>query len=573
MHTSSHDVLIVGAGPAGLTMACELARRGISYRIVDQAAQPATTSRAIGLQARSLELFAALGVVEAACEQGIPGIQVNSYSNGGLAFRLNFRMLADETIPYPYGILLPQNLTEQILIDRLHTLGGHVERARDVVGFQQTGERVIATVHHRDDGSAEQIEAGWLIGCDGAHSAVRKAAGIAFEGSTYPESFLLADVDLDWERSRDSVHVWLHSQGQLGAFPLPGNHWRLMADLPVAPGAPAPQASLELFAALLRERANDTSTTLRNPIWMSTFSIHRRLAATYRQNRVFLVGDAAHVHSPFGGQGANTGIQDAVNLAWKLALVIDGHASEALLESYEEERRPIARQVLGNTDRLTSVFYQRTLLMRALREHIVLPLLTHPAIQRRLLWEASELGIQYRASSLSHHARRGLRSLLSAPRTALQAGDRAPDGRCIRMPEGEATTLFQLSRDPRAQVLLFDGAIQPGSTYATLQRLARQIEDLFAPVIQVHLVASGVRLLAWEGPFLYDVEHRVHAHYGLHGPSLAVIRPDGYLGLLCPLSDEQELSIYLNQLYACPQSDSSARPVPVAGRASMGLPR
>jgi 2-polyprenyl-6-methoxyphenol hydroxylase-like FAD-dependent oxidoreductase len=569
MQTPSTEVLIVGAGPTGLTMACELLRRGVPCRILEKAATPATTSRAIGLQARSLELFANMGIVDSALAQGIPGIRVNAYSDDHLAFRLDFRFLANESIPYPYGTLLPQNLTEQILLDLLRKLGGQVERSREVIGFQQTHERVTVTVNHLEDGSSEEIDAGWLIGCDGVHSHIRKASGIAFEGSAYQEEFLLGDVDLDWDKSHEEVHVWLHQDGQFGAMPLPDNHWRLVADMPVTPGKTIPLASPELFERLLRERAGDSKTRLSHPTWMSNFQIHRRLAASYRQNRVFLAGDAAHVHSPFGGQGANTGIQDAFNLAWKLALVIHGKAADMLLDTYQEERRPVARQVLEETHQLTSIFYQRNLLMRMIRDRVVIPLLKRPGIQRRLLWEASELGIQYRSSTLSSTHQRRLQALLSGTKKVPQAGDRAPDGRCLRLPAREETTLFQVFQDPRAHLLLFDGSIQTSSTYTHLLQLAQHIEFLFKEEIQVHLVASSERALAWEGSLLCDVNHRVHAHYGIRVPSFAFIRPDGYIGLLCPLTHDQELVVYLQRLYLFPHLGSAESQAGLAGEAKI----
>lgn len=443
MQNQTVDVLVVGAGPTGLTVACELLRRGVTCRIVEKTAAPATTSRAIGLQARSLEVFAHMGIVEPVLAQGVSGITVNIYSGSRALFTLDYRsldsrLLTDESLPYPYGVLLPQNQTEQILLELLRRRGGRLERSREVLDLRQEGEQVIVTVKNLQDGTSEHIQAGWLIGCDGAHSRIRKAVGLAFEGRTYPDEFLLADVDLDWQRSHEAVHVWVHPEGQFAAMPLPDNHWRLIADLATAPAVPAPAASLELFERLLRERTGDTTTMISHPTWVSNFQIHRRLVTSYRKGRVFLAGDAAHVHSPFGGQGANTGIQDAFNLAWKLALVIGGKASETLLETYQEERRPVAQSVLAGTHVLTSVFYQKNPFMRLLRDGVVLPLLRRKAVQRRLLWQASELGIHYRRSTLSQtHRGNFIKRQIArvGRRTVLYAGDRAPDGRGIRLPE------------------------------------------------------------------------------------------------------------------------------------------
>jgi 2-polyprenyl-6-methoxyphenol hydroxylase-like FAD-dependent oxidoreductase len=569
MQNTSVDVLIVGAGPAGLTMACELLRRGVTCRILDKTAATATTSRAIGLQARSLEIFANMGIVEPVLTQGVAGIKVNAYSEDRCLFTLDFRFLANDAIPYPYGVLLPQNLTEGILIDLLHQRGGHVERLREAIDLGQENKRVIATVKHLDDGTCEEISAGWLIGCDGAHSRIRKALGLAFEGSTYQEEFLLADVDLDWQRSHDEVHVWIDQEGQFAAMPLPDNHWRLIVDIVAIPGHEVPRASLELFQRLLRERAGNVTTTISHPTWMSNFQINRRLVTSYRQQRVFLAGDAAHVHSPFGGQGANTGIQDAYNLAWKLALTIHGKASDTLLDTYQEERRPVAQKLLAETHQLTSVFFRRDPLTRFLRDGVVVPLLKREGVQRRLLWEASELGINYRSSSLSHAHQGAFMAGLPGKIKAPRAGDRAPDGHCLRLPEREETTLFQVFRDPVTHLLLFDGTVQTDANYAQLTQLARRVEELLKDEVKVHLVVSkdciadhlsevGSNVgelnrketpLDWDGTLLLDAAHTVHAHYGVHVPSLCLIRPDGYIGLLCQPVREQLLFDYLQKIF------------------------
>ncbi len=558
MQTSSTQALIVGAGPTGLTMACELLRRGIACRIVEKAAVPTTTSRAIGLQARTLELFANMGIVESALEQGIPGIRVNMYSGSQQLFLLDFRFLADESIPYPYGTLLPQNLTEQILLTLLHQQGGQVERSREVVAVRQTNEQAIVAVKNLEDGGSEEIETDWLIGCDGTHSIIRKSSGIAFEGSTYQEEFLLGDVRMDWDKSHQQVHVWLHKEGQFAAMPLPDNSWRLMADMPVIPGETVPPASLEVFEHLLRERTGDTQTKLNHPMWMSNFRIHRRLADSYRHQRVFLAGDAAHVHSPFGGQGANTGIQDAFNLAWKLALVIQGKASETLLDTYQEERRPIARNVLRATHQLTGIFYQRNLLARTMRDLIALPLLKQPVIQRRLLWETSELGIHYRSSTLSYTPSRTMWASIPVKRKALQAGDRAPDGFCLRFPERTETTLFQVLQKPVAHLLLFDGVVQNEATSVVhMTQCAKRVEQLLKAEVQVHFIGSDERTLQWDGAWLSDTNCHLHTRYGIRFSSLVFIRPDGYIGFLGKLAQESELVNYLQRIYLFPSPNST----------------
>src|SRR6266568_2273709 len=210
---SEVDVLVVGAGPTGLTMACELLRRGITCRILDKAAAPGISSRAMGVQARTLEVFDNMGIIEEVLSRGVTGVGVKAYERDTLVMHLNFHFLASDAIPYPYGVMLPQNVTEERLIELLHREGGAVERRKEVTELRQEAEKVVVTVHNLQDDTAFELRVRWLIGCDGAHSRVRKAVGLAFEGSTYDEEFLIGDASLDWKRSPQDVYVWMHRDG------------------------------------------------------------------------------------------------------------------------------------------------------------------------------------------------------------------------------------------------------------------------------------------------------------------------------------------------------------------------
>jgi FAD binding domain len=322
---------------------------------------------------------------------------------------------------------------------------------------------------------------------------VRKALGLAFEGSTYDEEYLLGDVDLDWKRSPEDVYVWMHHDGQFAVFPLPHNKWRLLATVPIMDGKEAQQASVELFQRLMQERTGDSTTTISQPIWMSNFKISRRMVTSYRKGRVFLAGEAAHVHSPFGGQGMNTGIQDAFNLAWKLALVIEGKAADALLDTYQQERLPIARKVLSETDQHTNIFFARNFAYRLLRDHAVIPLLNLAFARRRLLWEASELGINYRTSTLSQSSqgtfveRSGRKKW---QRQAPRPGDRAPDGYCVRIPSREASSLFREFRGTTSHLLAFDGLVHTESNYAHLTQMARRVKEVLGDEVKISLIVS-----------------------------------------------------------------------------------
>ena len=362
------------------------------------------------------------------------------------------------------------------LTTRLHQLGGTVERACELVNFRDAGSQVIATVKHDGGmGRAKEIQASWLVGCDGAHSQVRKALGVQFAGSTYEEKFLLADVELDWKRDRDRSHTWFPAEGMFSIIPLPNSQlWRIFA---VVEGETVPPLSLKLFQQLFRERTGDTQTTLSNPTWLSNFTINRRIVDRYRVGRIFLAGDAAHIHSPFGGQGMNTGIQDAYNLAWKLALVITGQSPDHLLDTYEEERLPIAQAVLAQTDTNTKILVSNHPIMKFLRERV----LTLNSVQGYLTRRGSQLFINYRTSSLSCSYQGKQRFNLMnwfTWRFGPQTGDRAPNGTCIRAASQEETSLFREFRGTHFSLLLFDGLNPSEAGYTSLVEIGHQVEAL-----------------------------------------------------------------------------------------------
>ena len=560
------DVLIVGAGPTGLTLACELLGRGVDCRIVDKAAAPATTSRALGLQPRTLELFDAMGVVDRVLATGGPVTDANLYRGDRLLLTLSAAGLRNLDTPYTRLWITPQASVEGPLIERLQELGGTVERSCEFEGFRQTGSRVIATIKRGDSHETEEIHAGWLVGCDGARSRVRKALGVPFEGDTYEERFLLADADVDWGRERDRTHTWFPPDGMFTVFPLPGSsQWRIFA---VLEDEAVPPLSLELFQRLFRERTGDAETTLSNPTWMSDFTINRRMADRYRVERAFLAGDAAHVHSPFGAQGMNTGIQDACNLGWKLALVVRGEASERLLDTYEEERLPVARSVLAQTDTNTRLLLSENPVMRFVRERV----LTLESVQAYAARRSSQLFINYRSSPLSrsHGGTRiakstgmtipwarasgmaGLKDLLRL-RGGPRAGDRAPDGPSIRAASHEKTSLFREFRVPGFSLLLFCGMARTETGYASLLEVARRVEGLPGIPVKTHLIVGAdgpPEDLAWEGSVLLDASRSLHELYGAGAGSLYLVRPDGYVGFRGQPAEAEPLIEYLRSNYA-----------------------
>jgi 2-polyprenyl-6-methoxyphenol hydroxylase-like FAD-dependent oxidoreductase len=560
---SATDVLIVGAGPVGLAMACELFRHGVRCRIIDRAAAPIQTSRALNVQARTLEVFESMGVAEQIIAAGTKAKGLTTYDGDKPLLRMSLQHIRETESKYPFLLILPQSQTERILGERLIELGGVVERSRELLDIRQEGEIVIAQVKaaETDADDREEIRTRWLIGCDGIRSQVRKVLAIPFEGTQAPQEFLLADIDLDWSRTRETTHGWLTRDGLFAVFPLPGGQWRLFATAIAEDGQPTPQASLEVFQRLLVEYTGNTKTRMSNLTWASNFRISYRIAATYRKDRVFLAGDAAHVHSPFGGQGMNIGIQDAYNLAWKLALVLHGHAQESLLDTYQEERMPIARWVVQSAENATGILVTCNPALRVLRDHVVVPLFNLERIQRYIALQTSELKLNYRRSSLSHlpNGNRADVGKSFSWRRAPHAGDRALLGPCLSYPDHAPMNLFQLFHDPQSHLLIFAGCTTAEADYTQLTRLASYMETLTGSCVKTHLVVASSEKparLAWNGSILLDPQGKLHTIYGAHRPSLYFIRPDGYIGFRSQHIHEELLLGYLGKLFTFTQNSA-----------------
>ncbi|HEV3361101.1 MAG TPA: FAD-dependent monooxygenase [Pseudonocardiaceae bacterium] len=389
-------VLVVGAGPTGLVAACCLRLHGANVRIVDRASGPATTSRALGLQPRGVEVLGRVGALGDLPERALDLADLTFYANGRMLGRVRVTAVQGASRPLVIG----QTEIEAALRARLAELDGTVEWGAEVRTLAEGPDGVTATLA---DGST--IQADWVLGCDGSHSVVREQAGIEFPGVPVAERFLLADVAADLPRPHTGSATWLHADGMFVAIPLPDPGpapiWRFMADVPLAesdePTEDTIVAHLRHAAAI---RAGLTEPGIKQVRWTSAFRINRRLASDYRRGRLLIAGDAAHVHSPFGGQGMNTGIGDAENVAWKLAMVVGGRADESLLDSYVAERRPVASDVLDSTTLTTRMLLSGQPVVRAIRDRIVLPLLATDRAQARVVAKASQLGVSYRRGPL-----------------------------------------------------------------------------------------------------------------------------------------------------------------------------
>src|SRR6516164_3964866 len=345
-------VLIIGAGPTGLVLALWLTRLGVRVRIIDKTADPGTTSRAVAIQARTLELYRQLDLASAVVEAGVKVAAANLWVGGANAARVPLGRLGQGFSPFPFALTYPQDAHERLLIERLDGLGVKVERRTELVRFEQQPEGVRAVLG-RADGSEETCEAAYLAGCDGAHSTVREALAVGFPGGTYSGLFYVADVDAAGPAADGEIHVDLEEADFLAVFPLKGTgRLRLIGPVSWEPD----REHRELTFDDVSPRAiRNLKLTIAGVNWFSTYHVHHRVAAKFREGRAFLLGDAAHVHSPVGGQGMNTGIGDAVNLSWKLAAVLNGGAPDSLLDTYEPERIGFARKLVATTDRVFAV--------------------------------------------------------------------------------------------------------------------------------------------------------------------------------------------------------------------------
>lgn len=375
------DVLIVGAGPTGLTLAAALAARGVAATVIDRQAAGANTSRAAVIHARTLEVLEPLGISESLVALGVQATRFTIRDRDRVLVPIGF---ADLPTRYPYTLMLSQAMTEQVLLQRLATLGGRVLRPRNLVALLQDEDGVDAQF---DDGHT--LRARFVVGCDGMHSAVRTGTGIGFAGGSYGESFLLADVRLSGGVPTDEVILYFSPRGMVVVAPLPDGVHRIVAPVDDAPEHPDGR----FVQALLDERGpvRNAVRVIGEPIWGSRFRVHHRIADRYRAGRVLLAGDAAHVHSPAGGQGMNMGILDAVRVADALQQALEGDLQA--LDAYGAERRPVARQVVALADRLTRLATVPASL-RGLRNLALRTLATLPPVRRNLAWRLS--GLVYR---------------------------------------------------------------------------------------------------------------------------------------------------------------------------------
>ncbi|MNK58903.1 Pentachlorophenol 4-monooxygenase [compost metagenome] len=396
-----YEVLVVGAGPTGLMLSLWLARAGVSALVIDDKEGPAVESRAVGVQARTMETYDMLGLGEAALREGIPARGAAIWRNGKKVASAILQDWAYTVTPHPYLFVMGQDRTERMLLEDLRRHGRDVRYGTRLQTLTQGEGGVTATLRSAQ-GLEESIDASFLAGCDGAHSAVRQGLGIGFSGGTYPQRFFVSDVIAEGPLEADEVGLCFSGTGFLAFFPMRGpGHFRVIG---IVPHGLVGKPGLA-FEDLREGVARLSGMRVKAAYWFSTYNVHHRVAETFRRGNAFLLGDAGHLHSPVGGQGMNTGLMDAANLGWKLGLILQGQADERLLESYEPERRPFACRLVATTDRIFTLVSSPSRLAGFVRD-LLLPSLfaaaTHfPPTRQALLGIISQTGVRYPDSPLS----------------------------------------------------------------------------------------------------------------------------------------------------------------------------
>ncbi len=508
------DVVIVGAGPVGLVAGCELARRGLAVRVIDKLAAPTDESRAIALHARSLDMLDRMGIADELIATGVKSTGMNMFVKGRKLFRVPLDTVDSA---FPYTLVTAQTETERVLNNRLNELGVTVERGLDVVALDQDDDAVHLTAQ-RGDGSTEQFDATWVVAADGGHSTMRHLIGTKLEGSFKGERFLLGDVECEHHLDNTNMYTFFSPDGPVVTLPMRGGRVRFLAQIHDEPGNPLNlHPSQEELQKILDERIG--GITITTPHWLTCFEIHHGQVPAYRHGRVFLAGDAAHIHSPAGGQGMNTGMQDAFNLAWKLAMAVRGEGGATLLDSYHAERHPIAASVIDFTGLLTKV---GTLSGAAqlVRNAVVRVVGNIGAIDHKMAGIVEETTVAYKGSPAVLSS--------SSLRANVVAGENLP-----RIDD-------ELLQKQLSQV---SSAANRGHTVLTVTSGRPAPAAGPGGQTQVLITADDTPAGGYNA-VIADPNGRFAQRLGLRNGGRVVIRPDGYIGAITALDDSTGVADY-----------------------------
>lgn len=515
------EVAIIGAGPTGLSLATQLVRYGIDFVIVEKNELVTPFSKAIGVQARTLEIYEQLDLAQTAVEQGAIAGKARLLAGGEMRAELDFSNIGEGLSAYPFMLLLEQSKNEQLLYGYLQQSGKEVLWNTEFKSLSQTETGTSAEIV-TSDGLRHTIEARYLVGCDGAKSLVRHALGLEFQGSTVARMFFVADVQVDWQFSHDALHICLSKDSLLAFFPLKGhNRYRIVGSFPEEFAKDEGEILYEEIEQRIREEAK-LDLDIHDVAWFSTYKVHTRHVNRFGEGRCFLAGDSAHIHTPAGGQGMNTGIQDGYNLAWKMALVLRGKAHENLLDSYNEERLENAKNLTQSTDRMFQFLSGSEWFLAFLRTNVLPSIAKYmfslDSVKNFVFPLISQIGINYRHSSRSQHS--------GDENFTVKAGDRMPyflvDGHSV----------YDQLRAPKGHLLVFSADNDNSGS------LRAELESDYGEFVDFHEL---------------PLDSRTAEVFGSNLSFSLLLRPDNYIGYLSTEVSLKPFRGYLNDFLGCQQ--------------------
>ena len=510
------DVIIVGAGPTGLALACQLIRYQVDFVIFDKNEGVTPYSKALGVHARTLEIYEQLGLAEKAVEQGTIAGKVRLLERGEVLGHVELSNIGKGLSAFPFMLVLEQSRNEQLMYDWVKTQGHDVLWQAELENFSQQDTTVTAQVRV-SSGESQTIEGKYLVGCDGPRSAVRNALGLGFEGSTFERLFYVADVQIDWKFTHDALTVCLAPHGVVAFFPMPGEkRWRIVGAFPEGHEKDEREIVYEEIETRIKEEA-ELELDITRVDWFSTYKVHTRHVDRFSSGRCFVAGDAAHIHTPAGGQGMNTGIQDAYNLAWKLALVLKHSAKPEILDTYNEERLPNAKRLTATTDRMFNLAAGKDWFVGLIRTTIFPPMakyiLSIEAVRKRFFILISQIGITYRKNSLSMHEA-GEHD--GDGDFEVKAGDRLPYFMV------DAKSVYDQLRAPKFHLLTFSDGDTEATEAGHAELMDRHVIPLYPNVVET---------------------------FGSDKPFNVLLRPDNYIGFISTDTSLRPVSNYFARLF------------------------
>jgi 2-polyprenyl-6-methoxyphenol hydroxylase-like FAD-dependent oxidoreductase len=513
----STDVLIIGAGPTGLSLASQLVRYGVDFIILHKKEGVTPYSKAIGVHARTLEIYEQIDLAQRAVSEGTIAGKGRLLVDGEVRGEIDFSNVGEGLSPYPFVLLLEQSKNERLLYEYLRAHGKEVHWKTELIDFTQSDSGVRAQVG-AVNGESSTIEAKYIVGCDGPKSLVRHTLGLEFAGSTFQRMFYVADAQVDWQFTHDALHICLAKESFAVFFPLKGDRrYRIVGTFPEEFAKDEGDVLYEEIEARIKELAQ-LELDIHDVEWFSTYKVHTRHAARFSAGRCFLAGDSAHIHSPAGAQGMNTGIQDGYNLAWKLALVLGGVAAENLLDTYNEERLENAKNLLRTTDRMFQIAASDEWWLALLRTNVLPPIakyiLNLESVRSAIFPLLSQTGIDYRHSSLSWHA--------GDEDFTVKAGDRMP------FVVLNGASVYDSLRGPKFHFVSFSAE--------EIQEAGVMIESRYAELVDVNR---------------FQINSDVTEKFGSDQSFNVFLRPDNYIGFISAKRFDDDIGSYLTKFAFC----------------------